>query len=168
VSRVTRVFRTTLALALAGAAVTGCAKQEEGARTLQFWTIGREGEAVEKLLPEFEREHPGLHVSVQQLPLTAAHQKLLTAYAGNSTPDITQLGNTWVPELVALDAIEPLDARVAGSKVVDRNDYFAAIWSTNVTACPGMSIRACCSIARISSPGSATTTRRVTGPSGRR
>ena len=36
--------------------------------------------AVEKLLPEFEREHPGLHVSVQQLPLTAAHQKLLTAY----------------------------------------------------------------------------------------
>jgi multiple sugar transport system substrate-binding protein len=132
VTRVARLIRTAAALALAGAAATGCAKQEEGTRTLQFWTIGREGEAVEKLLPEFEREHPGLHVSVQQLPLTAAHQKLLTAYAGDSTPDITQLGNTWVPELVALDAIEPLDARVAGSKVVDKNDYFPAIWSTNV------------------------------------
>ena len=128
------MIRITAALAIAGAAMAGCSKQEEGTRTLQFWTIGREGEAVEKLLPEFEREHPGLHVSVQQLPLTAAHQKLLTAYAGNSTPDITQLGNTWVPELVALDAIEPLDARVASSKVIDRNDYFPAIWSTKPAA----------------------------------
>ncbi|NII55686.1 multiple sugar transport system substrate-binding protein [Lutibacter sp. SG786] len=119
-------------LALAGAALGGCAKEEQGSRTLQFWTIGREGEAVAKLLPDFEREHPGLHVAVQQLPLTAAHQKLLTAYAGDSTPDITQLGNTWIPEMVALGALEPLDARVADSKVVDRDDYFPAIWSTNV------------------------------------
>jgi multiple sugar transport system substrate-binding protein len=120
------------ALALAGAALSSCAKEPPGTRTLEFWTIGREGEAVLKLLPEFEREHPGLHVSVQQLPLTAAHQKLLTAYAGDSTPDITQLGNTWVPEMVALNALEPLDARVNASKVVDKNDYFPAIWSTNV------------------------------------
>jgi multiple sugar transport system substrate-binding protein len=132
VKRVARVLRVSLALALTGAGIAGCAKQEQGTRTLQFWTIGREGEAVAKLLPEFEAEHPGLHVEIQQLPLTAAHQKLLTAYAGDSTPDITQLGNTWIPEMVALGALEPLDARVAGSKVVDRDDYFPAIWSTNV------------------------------------
>lgn len=132
VKRATRLLRMTAALVLTGAAVAGCAKREDGSRTLQFWTIGREGEAVARLLPEFEREHPGLHVEVQQLPLTAAHQKLLTAYAGDSTPDLTQLGNTWVPEMVALDAIEPLDARVAASKVIDPKDYFPAIWSTNV------------------------------------
>ena len=132
VKRFARTLRVGLVLALAGAGVAGCANHDEGSRTLQLWTIGREGEAVAKLLPEFEREHPGLHVEVQQLPLTAAHQKLLTAYAGDSTPDITQLGNTWVPEMVALDALEPLDARVAGSKVVDPADYFPAIWSTNV------------------------------------
>lgn len=132
VKRAARLLRMTAALVLTGAAVAGCAKPEDGSRTLQFWTIGREGEAVARLLPEFEREHPGLHVEVQQLPLTAAHQKLLTAYAGDSTPDLTQLGNTWVPEMVALDAIEPLDARVAASKVIDPKDYFPAIWSTNV------------------------------------
>ncbi|SFW68730.1 multiple sugar transport system substrate-binding protein [Luteibacter sp. UNCMF366Tsu5.1] len=129
---VTHPLRMTLALIVALVGVAGCAKREEGTRTLQFWTIGREGEAVEKLLPAFEREHPGLHVEVQQLPLTAAHQKLLTAYAGNSSPDITQLGNTWIPEMVALDALEPLDARVAASSVIKRDDYFPAIWSTNV------------------------------------
>jgi len=69
---------------------------------------------------------------VQQIPWTAAHEKLLTAYVGDATPDIAMLGNTWVPEFVALDALEPLDERVRTSKDVDRNDYFPGIWSTNV------------------------------------
>jgi multiple sugar transport system substrate-binding protein len=132
VKRVTRYLRHAAACVAVAVALVACAKPPAGTRTLQFWTIGREGEAVAKLLPEFEREHPGLHVEVQQLPLTAAHQKLLTAYAGDSTPDLTQVGNTWVPEMVALEAIEPLDTRVAASKVVDPTDYFPAIWSTNV------------------------------------
>lgn len=113
--------------ALAGA----CTTQASDTNTLTFWTIGREGEAVAKLIPEFEREHPGIRVNVQQLPLTAAHQKLLTAIAGSSTPDLSQLGNTWIPELAALDALEPLQARADASKVIDAKDYFADIWATN-------------------------------------
>ena len=38
--------------------------------------------------PDFEREHPGIRVEVQQLPWTAAHEKLLTAFAGDATPDL--------------------------------------------------------------------------------
>ncbi|HEX7817625.1 sugar ABC transporter substrate-binding protein [Dyella sp.] len=125
-----RVRSALLAMA-ASAALAGCASHED-AHTLTLWTIGREGEAMATLVPEFEREHPGLHVKVQQLPLTAAHQKLLTAIAGGSTPDLTQLGNTWIPEVAALHAIEPLQARVDGSKVIDQNDYFQSIWSTNL------------------------------------
>ena len=94
--------------------------------------MGREGEVVSQLLPGFEREHPGIKVQVQQIPWTAAHEKLLTAYVGDATPDIAMLGNTWVPEFVALDALEPLDTRVAASKDVPRSDYFSGIWDTNV------------------------------------
>jgi len=93
--------------------------------------MGREGEVVAGLLPEFERAHPGIRVKVQQLPWTAAHEKLLTAFAGDVTPDICQLGNTWLPELVALDALEPLDRYAAASSIVDAADYFAGIWDTN-------------------------------------
>jgi multiple sugar transport system substrate-binding protein len=93
--------------------------------------MGREGEVVAALLPEFERVHPDIRVKVQQLPWTAAHEKLLTAFAGDVTPDICQLGNTWIPELVALNALEPLDRYVAASSVVDVADYFAGIWDTN-------------------------------------
>jgi len=93
--------------------------------------MGREGEVVAELLPEFERRHPDIHVKVQQLPWTAAHEKLLTAFAGDTTPDLCQLGNTWIPELVALNALEPLDRYAAASSIVDPGDYFAGIWDTN-------------------------------------
>lgn len=94
--------------------------------------MGREGEVVSQLIPEFERLHPGIRVKVQQIPWTAAHEKLLTAFVGDATPDIAMLGNTWVPEFVALDALEPLDALADASSDVKRNGYFPGIWNTNV------------------------------------
>ena len=117
-----------LLLFLAGC--TGVSEQQ----TLRFWTMGREGEVVQKLLPEFERRNPGIRVKVQQIPWSAAHEKLLTAYAGGTLPDLCQLGNTWLPEFAALNALAPLDAPVAASKVIARDDYFNGIWDTNVIA----------------------------------
>jgi len=110
----------------------GCTSSSSDDNALTFWTVGREGEAILKLLPAFERAHPDIHVKVQQLPLSAAHQKLLTAFAGGSTPDLSQLGNTWLPEMVALNALEPLQPRVDHSAVIKQGDYFASIWATNV------------------------------------
>ncbi len=100
--------------------------------TLRLWAMGREGEVVSELIPAFEREYPGIRVEVQQIPWTAAHEKLLTAYVGEATPDIAMLGNTWLPEFVALDALAPLDELIAGSADIDANDFFAGIWRTNV------------------------------------
>jgi multiple sugar transport system substrate-binding protein len=94
--------------------------------------MGREGEVVEELIPEFERLNPGIRVEVQQIPWTAAHEKLLTAHVGEATPDVAQLGNTWVPEFEALGALLPLDSLVRQSDVVDSADYFPGIWDTNV------------------------------------
>src|SRR6266571_5850246 len=114
-------------------ALVGC-HTAAGGVVLDFWALGREGEVVQALLPEFERENPGIRVRVQQVPWTAAHEKLLTAYVGDATPDVAQLGNTWVPEFVAVDALERLDSLVAASTAVHAADYFPGIWSTNVLA----------------------------------
>jgi multiple sugar transport system substrate-binding protein len=94
--------------------------------------MGREGEVASELLAAFERENPGLRVRVEQLPWSAAHEKLLTAYAGDATPDIAQMGNTWLPEFVALDAVVPLDERLRASTQVDLGDYDPGIVATNV------------------------------------
>jgi len=114
------------------ALVGGCAQRDAAVITLKFWTIGREGEVVQQMLPEFERAHPGVRVVVQQIPLTAAHEKLLTAFAGDALPDVAQIGNTWIPEFAALHALEPLQARVDASHVIASADYFPGIWDTNV------------------------------------
>ena len=92
-----RLLTTALALMLCA-----CSRPQN---ELTFWAMGRESEAVAGLLPEFERTHPGVHVSLHQLPWTGAHAKLLTAVVGGATPDVAQLGNTWIPELAELHAL---------------------------------------------------------------
>lgn len=112
--------------------LTTCAPSDDARTTVRFWAFGREGEVVRELVPEFEKRHPDIHVEVQQIPWTAAHEKLLTGFVGKATPDAAQLGNTWVPEFVALGALEPLDERIGRSAVATRADSFAGIWDTNV------------------------------------
>ena len=107
--------------------VVACRRDPGRSTTVELWAMGREGEAVAEVLPEFERRHPGVHVRVQQIPWSAAHEKLLTAHVGGALPDVFQAGNTWLPELVAVDALERLDDRP-----IARDDYFPGILDTNV------------------------------------
>ena len=127
--RLALASRCGATLLLAG--LTACSGHPQDQHTLTFWAMGRESEAVAQLLPAFEREHPDIHVQVQELPWKEAHQKLLTAIAGDTMPDVAQLGNTWIAELQALDVLQPLQPYVDGSRVVQPADYFAGIWATN-------------------------------------
>lgn len=113
--------------------LSACKGTGDASRTvITFWGLGAEGEKVRAMIPEFERLHPEITVRVQQIPWTAAHEKLLTSYAGNSSPDICQLGNTWVPEFALLEALEDLSPWVESSTVVRREHYFPGILATNV------------------------------------
>jgi len=121
--------RRDLLTAAGAAALAGCARDAD--KTLRFWAMGRESEVVAELMPAFEREHPGVRVKVEQLPWTAAHEKLLTAFAGDATPDLAQVGNTWLPEMQALGALEPLEPWLARTPALATADYFDGIWATN-------------------------------------
>lgn len=111
---------------------SGCtASSGESPVTLRFWAMGREGEVVQTLVRDFERESPGIRVEVQQIPWSAAHEKLLTAFVGRATPDLAQLGNTWIAEFTALDALDRLNARIAATAGLDSTRYFSGIWDTN-------------------------------------
>jgi multiple sugar transport system substrate-binding protein len=117
---------------LLGLLTAGCGNSQTVPVVVKFWAMGREGELVQKLIPEFERQNPGIRVRVQQIPWSAAHEKLLTAYAGEAMPDLFQLGNTWIPEFVALDAIAHLDSWLTQSLSVKTEDYFQGILKTNI------------------------------------
>jgi multiple sugar transport system substrate-binding protein len=113
-------------LAGAGASLAGCGRND-GVTRLSFWAMGNEGTNLPRLLPAFEAAHPDIKVEVQPLPWTAAHQKLLTAYAGNSLPDLSQVGNTWVAELSAIGALSATPA-FADDLL---QDQFPAVLETN-------------------------------------
>ncbi len=116
----------TLAACTRGGAGAGKVTQ------LTFWGMGREGEVVGELIAAWDAQRPDVTVKVQQIPWSAAHEKLLTAHVGRATPDLAQLGNTWVPEFAALRALAPLDQRVAASQVIRQADHFPGIWDTNI------------------------------------
>ncbi len=122
-----RVLRVGLA---GGAALLGAGCGRRATDELNFWAMGSEAAVLGQLLPEFHARHQGVRVRVQQLPFSAAHEKLLTAFAGGSLPDLCQLGNTWLPEFAALDALEPLDGRVAAANV-PLDDYFPGVLATS-------------------------------------
>lgn len=126
-----RIVRPLLIFVFAAWLLIGCAREPDVV-TIRFWAMGREAEVVGPLIDEFERDNPGVRVDLQQIPWTAAHEKLLTAFAADGLPDICQLGNTWIPEFAALGTLTPLQPYVDKSKIVDRDDYFPGIWDTNV------------------------------------
>ncbi len=116
------------ALALALTALAACAPAPDA---LVFWAMGAEGEQVGTVLAGFRQEHPEIKLKVQGIPWNAAHDKLLTAYAGGVTPDVCQLGTTWVTELQALGALAPLGSRVKADALVRPDDFFAGAWRNN-------------------------------------
>jgi multiple sugar transport system substrate-binding protein len=125
------VRRSCLLIALL---LLGCAeRRQQGIEQIEFWGLGREGEVVADLIPEFERRNPGIHVTLQQIPWIAAHEKLLTAHVGEATPDLAQMGNTWIPEFVAVGGLADLGPFAKASKTIDGGrDDFPGIWATNV------------------------------------
>jgi multiple sugar transport system substrate-binding protein len=106
-------------------------RPERDAQQLELWVAGREGEVIAQLLPEFEASHPGLRVHVQQIPWLSAHEKFLTASVAQHTPDVAQLGNTWIPEFATIGALQPLDRELTATPSLAPDDFFSGSWGAN-------------------------------------
>lgn len=111
-------------------AILSCSQSDQN--TIKFWAMGSEGENVKSIVQIFEAENPDIKVMVQAIPWGAAHEKLLTAFAGDASPDVCQLGNTWLAEFHAIKALAVLDSFVQYSLIINQQNYFPGIWNTNI------------------------------------
>lgn len=80
---------------------------------ITFWhAYGAGGNEVKqlekKVIPAFEKEHPGAKVKPVTVQYDKLHQKLVTAAAGQSLPDVVRTDLIWVPELAKLGVLVPL------------------------------------------------------------
>lgn len=97
--------------------------------------MGNEAAVLPQMLAALPASAGAPPVKVQPLPWTAAHEKLLTGFAGDSLPDLGQIGNSWLSELAAIGAIEPVPGRWAHllddqfAPVVDTNRIAGKLWA---------------------------------------
>ncbi|MBS3180328.1 MULTISPECIES: ABC transporter substrate-binding protein [unclassified Pseudoclavibacter] len=107
--------------ALAGAltatlALTACAGggdvAEDGVVTLQLWdtdTRPERTESLQELISMFEAENPDIKIEYLGLPTDSYMQKIGTAIATNSTPDLVTPKASDLSGLVAQGALAPID-----------------------------------------------------------
>jgi multiple sugar transport system substrate-binding protein len=138
-----RMMKRTLGIILAstlllGGALAGCSSKDEssgkdanGKTTITLWGMGAEGKLLPEIVKDFEKENPDIHVEVQALPWDNAHDKLLTAVASKSGPDVVQMGASWVPEFAAAGALMDMAPYVSKyPELAPKNFFEGAVGTT--------------------------------------
>ena len=88
--------------------VMGCGGgAEDGRTTVTFWQFWPEA-TMRPLIAEFEREHPGIRVEMQQLTWQSGLEKIIAAAAAGRPPDLCELGSTWFAKFAANGALADL------------------------------------------------------------
>ena len=94
---------------------------------LTVWAMGAEGDNLKTLATSFNQQNPGIHVNVQSIPWSNAHAKLLTAVAGQQTPDVAEMGTTWMPEFSKTGALDTPPSSISSST------FFPSAWNMTVS-----------------------------------
>jgi multiple sugar transport system substrate-binding protein len=80
--------------------------------TVTFWNAYSpdEQKVLEgQVIPAFEAKYPGVKVTNLTIPYNGMFDKLITAAAGGTGPDVVRSDIIWVPQLANINAIEQLD-----------------------------------------------------------
>ncbi|GBD08514.1 putative ABC transporter-binding protein [Candidatus Thermoflexus japonica] len=81
-------------------------------------------DVIRKLLPDFEKENPGIKVVIDAMPYDAMRDKILASFmAPKATYDVIIVDNPWMDEFVAGNFLEPLDDRIRGVPDYDFEDF---------------------------------------------
>jgi multiple sugar transport system substrate-binding protein len=107
--RLIRASRAALVCAVAALLLAGCGRGGGAAAggsvpagkvtgTITMWAQGTEGQDLSTLIKGFEEENPGVTVNVTAIPWGDAYAKYQAAVAAGTTPDVAQLGTTWMAD----------------------------------------------------------------------
>lgn len=102
---------TTIMTAGTLAACGGGGDATETSDVLNVWGMGDEVKQLSKMTDKFTEE-TGIEVKIQSIPWSNAHDKLLTAVASQSGPDVLQMGTTWMPEFQEAGALADMTSYI--------------------------------------------------------
>jgi len=103
--------RTLLVLGLLALGCVSCGGERHDTRAVVFWQFWP-SRHIEPILRDFESEHPGVKVEMQQLTWASGFEKIVAAAAAGKTPDLCELGSTWLPRFASEGAIADVTEKV--------------------------------------------------------
>lgn len=106
-----------------GEAVPATLDDQPATGELNVWAQADEAAALPAFADEFMKLNPDLKINVTALPWDAAHNKYQTAIAAGTTPDMAQMGTTWMADFS--NAFLPVP------DAIDTSTFFEGSLSTN-------------------------------------
>lgn len=100
-----------------------------GPATVQFWPTWAgqwQVEGMTRVIETFQAQHP--QVTVELTPFGGQFDKILTAIAGGTPPDVVTLSGSTVIQFGRRGAVQPLNERLARSAVVRMELFYPAQW----------------------------------------
>lgn len=104
---------------------------DEGRAIVVYWDrhFGHEHDARCVLIDEFNRSQNKVYVRAVPIGYNASMEKLLTAIAGGSPPDICGIDNTIMGQLVAQGCFTPLEDRMAKNPYLQKECFLDYCWN---------------------------------------
>ncbi len=116
-----------LMMVLLSAASFAAGQKETKSANVRFWYhFDNPESAVTPLVQKFEKENPGIKITPESIAWGAYNQKLLTAIAAGSPPDVSQVKLWWQPQLIEMGALTPLDDYI--NNWSGKDDIYDNVW----------------------------------------
>jgi multiple sugar transport system substrate-binding protein len=99
---------------------------------LQFWAMPNSPEPkhdLDALLADFEEQNPNIDVEITVLDWGSAWPKITTAATSGETPDIVQLGTTWVGSISSMNTLWNLHEKV--NELGGKDIFIPSGWRTS-------------------------------------
>lgn len=119
----------SVAAAAAALLLVGCGNSNSSSgsntnnRTITFWYGGDADTAVKPMVDAFTKK-TGIKVKIQSIPWSQYNDKLLTAAASKSGPDLILMGTTGMANYVSSKSLMDISKEVKSDKNISPNNYF--------------------------------------------
>ena len=117
------MLRAALSLALAVVLLGGAAAAAQPRVTITYWQYYFESKVklMDALIPQFERQNPGIHVVQETFPYDSYNQKVASAVPAGQGPDVVNLFYGWLPLYVGSGYLVPLPAGAFPEAQIERD-----------------------------------------------
>lgn len=116
-------FLGLISLLAAALFIGGCQNQSHGTKVVEltFWNgfSGPDGKTMGRIVDDYNRSHPGVHVKMQIIPWGTYYDKLTLGLAFGGAPDVFILHEVRVPEFASHGALK----EVENYPGIDMNDF---------------------------------------------